>query len=318
MFLALGVGAYTSAMFHVMTHAFFKALLFLGAGSVIHAMSDEQDIRNMGGLRKQLPVTFWTFLIATLAISGIIPFAGFFSKDEILAHVFEHNKIMWGLGLVTSMMTAFYMFRLLFVTFFGKFRGTHEQEHHLHESPASMTVPLMILAVLSAVGGFMNIPHALGGGESLAHFMAPLFELSKQVNPDLFEGHLEHSTEYILMGVSVGAAVLSILFAYNLFISKNIVPAADKEVTGFAKVLQNKYYVDELYEAVFVNPMRKLSNFLYSFGEFLIDIVVNGSGRLVQFSAGRLRLLQSGETGFYVFAMVIGIVVILAWNFLLK
>ncbi len=318
MFLALGVGAYTSAMFHVMTHAFFKALLFLGAGSVIHAMSDEQDIRNMGGLRKHLPVTFWTFLIATLAISGIIPFAGFFSKDEILAHVFEHNKFMWGIGLVTSMMTAFYMFRLLFVTFFGKFRGTHEQEHHLHESPASMTVPLMILAVLSAVGGFMNIPHALGGGESLMHFMAPLFELSKQVNPGLFEGHLEHSTEYILMGVSVGAAVLSILFAYNLFISKNTVPAADKDVTGFAKVLQNKYYVDELYEAVFVNPMRKLSNVLYSFGEFLIDIVVNGAGRLVQFSAGRLRLLQSGETGFYVFAMVIGIVMILAWNFLLK
>lgn len=318
MFLALGVGAYTSAMFHVMTHAFFKALLFLGAGSVIHAMSDEQDIRNMGGLRKHLPITFWTFLIATLAISGIIPFAGFFSKDEILAHVFEHNKLMWGLGLVTSMMTAFYMFRLLFVTFFGKFRGTHEQEHHLHESPASMTVPLMILAVLSAIGGFMNIPHALGGGESLSHFMAPLFELSKQVNPDLFEGHLDHSTEYILMGVSVGAAVLSILFAYNLFISKNTVPAADKDVKGFAKVLQNKYYVDELYEAVFVNPMRKLSNLLYSFGEFLIDLVVNGTGRLVQFSAGRLRLLQSGETGFYVFAMVIGIVVILAWNFLLK
>jgi NADH-quinone oxidoreductase subunit L len=318
MFLALGVGAYTSAMFHVMTHAFFKALLFLGAGSVIHAMSDEQDIRNMGGLRKHLPVTFWTFLIATLAISGIIPFAGFFSKDEILAHVFEHNKLMWGLGLVTSMMTAFYMFRLLFVTFFGKFRGTHEQEHHLHESPASMTVPLMILAVLSAVGGFMNIPHALGGGESLSHFMAPLFELSKQANPDLFEGHLEHSTEYILMGVSVGAAVLSILFAYNLFISKNTVPVADKDVKGFAKVLQNKYYVDELYEVVFVNPMRKLSDLLYSFGEFLIDLVVNGAGRLVQFSAGRLRLLQSGETGFYVFAMVIGIVVILAWNFLLK
>lgn len=318
MFLALGVGAYTSAMFHVMTHAFFKALLFLGAGSVIHAMSDEQDIRNMGGLRQHLPVTFWTFLIATLAISGIIPFAGFFSKDEILAHVFEHNKLMWGLGLITSMMTAFYMFRLLFVTFFGKFRGTHEQEHHLHESPASMTVPLMILAVLSAIGGFMNIPHALGGGESLSHFMAPLFELSKQVNPDLFEGHLDHSTEYILMGVSVGAAVLSILFAYNLFISKNTVPVADKDVKGFAKVLQNKYYVDELYEAVFVNPMRKLSDLLYSFGEFLIDLIVNGTGRLVQFSAGRLRLLQSGETGFYVFAMVIGIVVILAWNFLLK
>ncbi len=318
MFLALGVGAYTSAMFHVMTHAFFKALLFLGAGSVIHAMSDEQDIRNMGGLRKHLPITFWTFLIATLAISGIFPLSGFFSKDEILAHVFEHNQIMWGIGLFTSMMTAFYMFRLLFVTFFGEFRGTHDQKHHLHESPATMTIPLVILAVLSAAGGLLNIPHVLGGGESLAHFMAPLFELSKQVNPDLFEGHLEHSTEYILMGVSVGAAVLSILFAYNLFMSKKVVPAADKDVTGFPKILQNKYYVDEFYESVFVNPMRKLSDVLYSFGEFLIDLVVNGTGRLVQFLSGRMRLLQTGETGFYVFAMVLGILVILAWNLLLK
>lgn len=319
MFLALGVGAYTSAMFHVMTHAFFKALLFLGAGSVIHAMSDEQDIRKMGGLRKHLPVTFWTFLIATFAISGIFPLSGFFSKDEILAHVFQHNKLMWGLGVAGAMMTAFYMFRLLFVTFFGKFRGTHEQEHHLHELPATMTVPLMILAALAAVGGLMNVPHVLGGGESLSHFMAPLFELSKQVNPDLFEhGHLDHTTEYILMGISVGAAVLSILFAYNLFMSKNIVPAADKDVTGFPKVLQNKYYVDELYEAVFVNPIRKLSDLLYSFGEFLIDLVVNGSGRLVQFLSGRFRLLQTGETGFYVFAMVLGIVMILAWNFFLK
>ncbi len=318
MFLALGVGAYTSAMFHVMTHAFFKALLFLGAGSVIHAMSDEQDIRNMGGLRKHLPVTFWTFLIATLAISGIFPLSGFFSKDEILAHVFEHNKIMWGIGLFTSMMTAFYMFRLLFVTFFGEFRGTHEQKHHLHESPATMTIPLIVLAILSAAGGLLNIPHVLGGGESLAHFMAPLFELSKQANPELFEGHLEHSTEYILMGVSVGAAVLSIFFAYNLFMSKKMVPAADKDVTGIPKLLQNKYYVDEFYDAVFVNPMRKLSDVLYSFGEFLIDLVVNGTGRLVQFLSGRMRLLQTGETGFYVFAMVLGILVILAWNLLLK
>jgi NADH-quinone oxidoreductase subunit L len=318
MFLALGVGAYTSAMFHVMTHAFFKALLFLGAGSVIHAMSDEQDIRNMGGLRKHLPVTFWTFLIATLAISGIFPLSGFFSKDEILAHVFEHNKIMWGIGLFTSMMTAFYMFRLLFVTFFGEFRGTHEQKHHLHESPATMTIPLIILAVLSAAGGLLNIPHVLGGGESLAHFMAPLFDLSKQANPELFEGHLEHSTEYILMGVSVGAAVLSIFFAYNLFMSKKVVPAADKDVTGIPKLLQNKYYVDEFYDAVFVNPMRKLSDVLFSFGEFLIDLVVNGTGRLVQFLSGRMRLLQTGETGFYVFAMVLGILVILAWNLLLK
>jgi NADH-quinone oxidoreductase subunit L len=161
MFMALGVSAYSSAMFHVMTHAFFKALLFLGAGSVIHAMSNEQDIRNMGGLRKKLPITFITFLIATIAISGIPPFAGFFSKDEILAHVWEHNKLMWALGVAGSIMTSFYMFRLLFLTFFGDFRGTHDQAHHLHESPMSMTLPLMVLAVLSVVGWHILWSHCL-------------------------------------------------------------------------------------------------------------------------------------------------------------
>jgi NADH-quinone oxidoreductase subunit L len=319
MFLALGVGAYASAMFHVMTHAFFKALLFLGAGSVIHAMSDEQDIRNMGGLRKHLPLTFWTFVVGTVAIAGIFPLSGFFSKDEILAHVFEHNKLMWGLGILGAVMTAFYMFRLLFVTFFGEFRGTHEQAHHLHESPITMTLPLMVLAVLSAVGGLMNVPHVLGGSNWLSHFMEPLFAQAKQANPALFAGgHLDHSTEYMLMGVSVGVAVGAILVAYNLFISKKTVPAADKDVTGVAKVLQNKYYVDELYESVFVNPMRKLSDVLHSFGEFLIDLVVNGAGRLVQWLSGQARLVQTGETGFYVFAMVLGILAIMAWNFLLK
>src|SRR5690606_37489207 len=151
MFLALGVMAYSTSFFHVLTHAFFKALLFLGAGSVIHAMSGEQDMRSMGGLRKALPITFITMLIGTLAISGIPPFAGFFSKDEILAHVWEHNKIMWAFGLLASFMTSFYTFRLMFLTFFGGFRGTEEQRHHLHESPKSMTIPLIILAILSTI-----------------------------------------------------------------------------------------------------------------------------------------------------------------------
>jgi NADH-quinone oxidoreductase subunit L len=160
MFLALGMGAYTSAVFHVITHAFFKALLFLGAGSVIHAMGGEQDIRKMGGLKGHLPTTFATFLIGTIAIAGIPPFAGFFSKDEILAHAFAHNKIFWLLGVGGSVLTAFYMFRLLFLTFYGKFRGTHHQEEHLHESPKSITVPLMVLAGLSIVGGFIGLPEA--------------------------------------------------------------------------------------------------------------------------------------------------------------
>ncbi|TAF95278.1 MAG: NADH-quinone oxidoreductase subunit L [Cytophagia bacterium] len=316
MFMALGVAAYSSAMFHVITHAFFKALLFLGAGSVIHAMSDEQDIRNMGGLRKKLPITFLTFLIATIAISGIPPFAGFFSKDEILAHVYEHNKLMWALGVLGSIMTSFYMFRLLFLTFFGDFRGTHEQAHHLHESPISMTLPLMVLAVLSVVGGFMNVPHVLGGHSALATFMDPLFANAQRANPALFEhGHLDHSTEYLLMGVSVGAALLAMGAAYVLFISKKNVPAADGQESGLQKVIYNKYYVDEFYEAIFVNPMRKLSDALYSFGEFIVDGLVKGAGGLVKLSSGQLRQLQTGETGFYVFAMVVGITALLLWNF---
>ena len=316
MFMALGVAAYSSAMFHVLTHAFFKALLFLGAGSVIHAMSDEQDIRNMGGLRKKLPVTFATFLIATIAISGIPPFAGFFSKDEILAHVWEHNKLMWALGVLGSVMTSFYMFRLLFLTFFGDFRGTHEQAHHLHESPASMTVPLLVLAVLSALGGILNIPHVLGGGEWLSRFMEPLFESAKRANPALMaELHIEHATEYALMGTSVAAALLAMGAAYWLFISKKSIPAADGQETGLQKVIYNKYYVDEGYDAVFVSPMRKLSDALYSFGEFLVDGLVKGAGFLVKTSSNQLRQLQTGETSFYVFAMVVGIAALMLWNF---
>ncbi|HEX8350978.1 MAG TPA: NADH-quinone oxidoreductase subunit L, partial [Hymenobacter sp.] len=182
MFLALGVMGYTSSMFHVLTHAFFKALMFLGAGSVIHAMSNEQDMRHMGGLRKALPITFITFLVGCLAIAGIPPFAGFFSKDEILSHVYEHNKLMWAIGLFTSFLTAFYMFRLLFLTFFGEFRGTEEQKHHLHESPATMTLPLIILAVLAAVGGFMGAPMILGK-HYLADYLAPIFTYSQRINP---------------------------------------------------------------------------------------------------------------------------------------
>ena len=186
MFLALGVLGYSSALFHVLTHAFFKALMFLGAGSVIHAMSNEQDLRRMGGLRKALPITFVTFLIGCLAISGIPPFSGFFSKDEILAHAYEHNKVLWVMGLLTAFLTAFYMFRLLFLAFFGEFRGTAAQKQHLHESPASMTLPLVILAVLAAVGGFMGAPMLTGGHHYLAEYLAPIFTYSQRLLPEAF------------------------------------------------------------------------------------------------------------------------------------
>ncbi|TDB60864.1 NADH-quinone oxidoreductase subunit L [Arundinibacter roseus] len=320
MFLGLGVMAYSASMFHVITHAFFKALLFLGAGSVIHAMSDEQDIRKMGGLRKKLPITFITFFIATWAISGLPPFSGFFSKDEILAHAFEHNKLLWAVGLVGSAMTSFYMFRLLFLTFFGTFRGTHEQEHHLHESPASMTIPLMVLAVFSALGGVIGIPEALGGSHQLAEFMSPLFDNSRQANPEAFMPiSLSHSEEYMLMGVSVLVALLSGIAAYVMYISKASVPAPESETRqGVQRAVYHKYYVDELYDAVFVKPMRTLSNLLASFGEFFIDLFVDGTGRLVKALANLGRQTQTGSTGYYIFAMVVGIMVILFWNLLIK
>jgi len=319
MFMGLGAMAYSASMFHVITHAFFKALLFLGAGSVIHAMSDEQDIRSMGGLRKKLPITFLTFLIATIAISGIPPFAGFFSKDEILAHVFEHNKLLWVIGVLGSLMTSFYMFRLLFLTFFGKFRGTHEQEHHLHESPASMTIPLIILAVLSAVGGFIGVPEALHGSHHLAEFMSPLYEASRQVNPSAFlPTELSHSEEYLLMGVSVAVALVSAIVAYVMYVQKASVPASDsQEKSSLQGLVYNKYYVDELYDNVFVKPIKTLSNALYSFGEFFIDLFVNATVRITQFLAGQLKKTQTGSTGDYVFAMVLGIVAILFWKLLL-
>lgn len=319
MFMGLGAMAYSASMFHVITHAFFKALLFLGAGSVIHAMSDEQDIRSMGGLRKKLPVTFLTFFIGTWAISGIPILSGFFSKDEILAHVFEHNKILWVIGVLGSVMTSFYMFRLLFLTFFGTFRGTHEQEHHLHESPASMTIPLIILAILSAVGGFIGVPEALHGSHHLAEFMSPLYDLAKTANPTAFEHtSLSHSEEYMLMAVSVAAALISAIAAYVMYVQKGAVPAPDsEEKSGLQRAIYNKYYVDELYDSVFVKPTKTLSNILYSFGEIAIDMIIDAFVKLVSLGARLLRKTQTGSTGEYVFAMVIGIVAILFWKLLL-
>lgn len=319
MFMGLGAMAYSASMFHVMTHAFFKALLFLGAGSVIHAMSDEQDIRYMGGLRKKLPITFITFLIGTWAISGLPPFAGFFSKDEILAHVFEHNKVLWVLGLIGSFMTSFYMFRLLFLTFFGSFRGTHEQEHHLHESPATMTLPLIVLAVLSAAGGLLGVPEALHGSNWLAEFMSPLFDAARQANPEAF-GHagLSHSEEYMLMGISVTVALIAAIMAYVMYVSKGAVPESDKvEKSGIQNLIYNKYYVDELYDNVFVKPIKALSAALYSAGEVVIDFIVEGTGAVIRFLSNQLKKTQTGSVGDYVFAMVVGIVVILFWKLLL-
>jgi len=301
MFLGLGVGAYTGAVFHVMTHAFFKALLFLGAGSVIHAMHHEQDIRKMGGLKKYLPITHITFLLGCIAISGIPPFSGFFSKDEILAAAYEKNPVYWGLGVAGAAMTAFYMFRLYATTFLGKFRGTHDQEHHLHESPAAMTIPLIVLAVLSVIGGFIGVPEVLGGKHLLGEY------LSTVIVPEPHHA-LAHNTEYMLMGISVAVATIAILFAVSHYSKK---PQLE-DATGLGKVLENKWYVDELYNTIIVNPLNALGGFFKNIVEKSgIDGFVNGIGRFVNYLSRQIRLVQSGQVGGYILMMVVSVVIIL-------
>jgi len=301
MFLGLGVGAYSGAVFHVITHAFFKALLFLGAGSVIHAMHHEQDIRKMGGLKAKLPITHITFLIACIAIAGVPPFSGFFSKDEILAAAFAKSPIYWALGVIGAAMTAFYMFRLYATTFLGQFRGTHEQEHHLHESPIAMTLPLILLAIASAIAGALGIPALMGGNHWLSHQLIPIIG-------EAHEEHLSHETEWILMGVSVTIAVIALLIAVNRYKKQ-----ADQEpTTALGKFFYNKWYIDELYNNAIVEPLNKFAGFLKEIIEKkVIDGAVNGTGKLVQYSARQIRLIQSGQVGYYILFMVLALVLML-------
>lgn len=310
MFLALGVGAYTAGVFHVMTHAFFKALLFLGAGSVIHAMHHEQDIMKMGGLRKKLPITHITFLIGCIAIAGLPPFAGFFSKDEILAAAHDKHPVYYVLGVTTSLMTAFYMFRLYFLTFSGKFRGTAEQEHHLHESPFSMTLPLMLLALLSIVGGWIGIPAVFAADMHwLSGFLSP-------VVPTLVPHHVSHEMELMLMGAVVLLVIIMIIIAFRKFGKDEIVNEAP---VGLSKILANKWYVDELYQAVIVKPIEAIAAFFNKVLEArVIDGMVNGVGKAVQFSSRQLRLVQSGQVGSYVLIMVTSIILFLIFQLFWK
>ena len=304
MFLGLGVGAYSGAVFHVITHAFFKALLFLAAGSVIHAMHHEQDIRKMGGLKSKLPITHLTFLIGCIAIAGVPPFSGFFSKDEILAAAYAKNPIYWFLGLVGAAMTAFYMFRLYATTFLGQFRGTESQESHLHESPLSMTIPLIILAVLSAVGGAMGVPEILGGHHWLGHHLSSIIGAEEAL-------HLSHTTEWILMGSSVTIAIVALLIA----ISKYSKQADGEPQTALGKFLYNKWLVDEFYEKAIVQPLNRFAGFLKEVVEKnVIDGVVNGTGKIIQYGARQTRLMQSGLVGYYILFMVLSIVLLfLIW-----
>jgi NADH-quinone oxidoreductase subunit L len=316
MFIAVGVGAYVAGVFHLITHAFFKACLFLGSGSVIHAMSGEQDIRKMGGLRDKIPQTFRTFQLATFAIAGLPFAAGFFSKDEILASAWSTpympgiGKFVWLLGTLAAFCTAFYMYRMYYMTFYGEFRGTHEQEHHLHESPASMTVPLWILAGLSIVGGLLNVPAAyhLPGAMWLHHWLHPIL-------PDLpgapGSWEIPHATEFAVAGVSVLIAVFGWWLAKSKYKGRELEAdvAFEQRNPGLARAIENKYYVDELYGATIVQPLAFLSRFLWKIIDAMIDGIAAMMGFVVRGFGDLLRFFQTGNVRNYALMFFIGVVV---------
>jgi NADH-quinone oxidoreductase subunit L len=307
LFVALGMGAYTAAMFHVTTHAFFKALLFLGSGSVIHAMSNEQDIRMMGGLRKKIPVTHITFLIGTLAISGFPLLSGFYSKDEIIAHAFAHEKIIYGALMFSAALTAIYMFRLYFVVFFGSFRGTHEQEHHIHEGPASMNIPLLILAVASVFGGILNLPGVWL--HDAAHWMSHHLEHNVS-GLDRIEAHMPAGNTALMLMIAASAmSIVILVIAYIVYGKKNSVPVADEQLKGWEKASAMKLWFDEIYHFLFVRPVEWMSSAgsRYFEGMFLHRSVV-GVGQLIGKSGNLVRKWQTGRTDSYILWMVIGLI----------
>jgi NADH-quinone oxidoreductase subunit L len=341
MFLALGVGAFAAGIFHLMTHAFFKALLFLGAGSVIHAMSGEQDIRKMGGLWDKIPYTAWTFAAATLAIAGIFPFAGFFSKDEILGQTYDRFFLMWIVGFITAGLTAFYMSRLFFLTFCHYCRADEHIEKHIHESPRAMTVPLMILAGFSLIGGWIGWPEAFGGENRFEKFLDPILKGVLRETGEVNIAHHALAKEILLMVASLGIAFTGIYLAYEFYYTKRIAPElVAKKLPRLYQLLFRKYYVDEIYDAVVVDRTKDLGTVLGSFDANVIDgIGVNGAGWLARFSStlsmwwdkwiidGLLnfgaklmqlfsypvRLLQTGMFSSYAMLILVGLVVLLAY-----
>ena len=315
MFLAMGVAAFSAGIFHLMTHAFFKALLFLGSGAVIHAMHDEQDIRNMGGLKKYLPTTYKTFLIAAIAISGIPPFAGFFSKDEILWKAFSSDYgsiFLWLLGVIGAGLTAFYMFRLVTLTFEGETRFSHEI--HPHEAPKLMTIPLVILAGLSVIGGFVGVPRSLFGGNAIEQWLEPIFASAN--SKLMISEHRVVWSEYALMALSVAIAGAAIYAARIIYLRRfEIVSSLAERYGKIYNLLLNKYYVDEAYDAVIVNPMVNGSDKILwkGFDIRIVDGLVNGSAGLVAITAQWARKIQSGVAQNYAIIFIGGIVFILTW-----
>ncbi|HNF24853.1 MAG TPA: NADH-quinone oxidoreductase subunit L [Leptospiraceae bacterium] len=323
MFLAMGVGAYTAGMFHLMTHAFFKALMFLGSGSVIHAMHHEQDMRNMGNLKNHMKITWITFMIGTLAIAGIPPFSGFFSKDLILEKAFSshYGMVLWTLGIAGAFTTAFYMFRLVYLTFYGKERIDHHVKEHLHESPWTITTPLVILAVGAAFAGLLQIPHIIGGGVHLLDsFFAPIFAEGPKLGTAWgivkAPHELSHSAEWGLLLFSVAVASAGIFTSYTIFIKKSAVPPKDEDFAGLPKVIYNKYYVDEIYQAGIVDPLMDMSDALaQDVDKKIIDGSVVGVGRFFMGISDFFRKIQTGIVGDYALMVVIGAVIFLFFLF---
>ncbi len=319
MFLACGVGAFGVGMFHVFTHAFFKACLFLGSGSVIMAMHHEQDMRSMGGLGRKVKRTFLTMMVATVAIAGIPPLAGFFSKDQILGAAFAGgHPVLFAIGLFTAGMTAFYMFRLARMTFYGEFRGGAEAEKRVHESPATMTVPLIVLAAGSILVGFLGVPEALGGSNRFVSFLAPSLATA---HPH----HLSHATEYVLMALSVAVAAAGILLAWRWYGRKGATPEVPSaaaqafyEKSGaLGRLVANRWFVDEGIEAAVLSPFRKIGTFLWrGFDSLVIDGIVNASAFLVELTGDLVRFFTTGNVRNYALSFSLGVLVLALYVFL--
>jgi NADH-quinone oxidoreductase subunit L len=348
MFIACGVAAFSAGIFHLMTHAFFKGLLFLAAGSVIHSVGGEQDMRRMGGLRTKIPYTFWTMTAATFAIAGIPGLAGFFSKDEILWRAYQASWAYWAIGLFTAFLTSFYMFRLWFMTFFGEYRGEAEShtghsapdEHDhghggVHESPKIMLVPLVILAVLSVVGGYVGVPGSLGGTNRFDKFLGPIFRsTAPALNPDHAapgetappqqttegrEPEASHRTELIFTGISVSAGFLGLYLAWLLYYRKPQLPQRiAQSLGGFYQTVLNKYYVDEIYATLFVKPLIDSSTRILWHGvdQGVIDATVNHSADGAREVSDSLRHMQSGNLRSYagwIAAGAAGVIAYMIW-----
>ncbi len=316
MFLAVGVGAFTAGMFHLMTHAFFKGLLFLGAGSVIHSLSGEMDMRFMGGLKKYIPITFWTFLIAVLAITGIPGFSGFFSKDEILWNAFDKgNPILWVIGVFTAGLTAFYMFRLFYLTFLGESRFQSEKELHIHESPKIMTIPLIILGFFSLFGGYIGVSHSLGGENHFKKFMEPVFRNSEIIANSTSNAENSLGLEYLLMIISIIIVLIVLIIVHQIYLKRpDIASTLAKRFSLAYRVLLNKYYIDEIYHTFIVNPFIKISDIFWKiFDVKIVDGAVNGTANVIQSAGDKLRKVQTGYVQEYALSLILGAVIIIGY-----